>query len=92
MTIIIVIRVGIDIVRGGSLVEISNKINQIVHIKAKNHACDRFWENRPKRGILSFLIYSTSRLHGALGCRPPNLEAVAQAVFALRTTTLQYFC
>ncbi len=30
-------------------------------------------------------------LHGVLGCRPPNLEAVAQAVFALRTTTLQYF-
>ncbi len=37
------------------------------------------------------LNYSTSTLHGALGCRPPNLEAVAQAVFALCTTTLQYF-
>ncbi len=54
--------------------------------------CDRICENPAKRGIYSFLIYSTSRLHGALGCLPPNLEAVAQAVFALRTTTLQYFC
>ena len=41
MTIIIVIRVGIDIVRGGSLVEISNKINQIVHIKAKK-SCHQY--------------------------------------------------
>ncbi len=56
------------------------------------HICDRICENPAKRGIFSFLIYSTSRLHGALGCLPPNLEAVAQAVFALRTTTLQYFC
>ncbi len=54
--------------------------------------CDRICENPAKRGIFSFLIYSTSRLHGALGCLPPNMEAVAQAVFALRTTTLQYFC
>ncbi len=42
MTIIIVIRVGIDIVRAvGSLVEISNKINQIVHIKAKK-SCHQY--------------------------------------------------
>ncbi len=26
-----------------------------------------------------------------MGCLPPNLEAVAQAVFALRTTTLSIF-
>ncbi len=29
-----------------------------------------------------FPFFSTSRFHRALGCRPPNLEAVAQAVFA----------
>ncbi len=43
-----------------------------------------------KIGLTRHLIYSTNRLHGALGCCPPNLEAVAQAAFALSTTTLQY--
>ncbi len=36
-------------------------------------------------------LNAASKVHGDLGCLPPNLEVVAQAVFALRTTTLQYF-
>ncbi len=55
------------------------------------YICDRFWENRPKCGIQSFLIYSTSRLHGAFVYRPPNLEAVAQDAFALRTVHFSIF-
>ena len=31
-----------------------------------------------------FYFFPTSRLHGALECRPPNLEAVAQAISALQ--------
>ncbi len=31
---------------------------------------------------LRFLFFSTGRLHGALGCRLPNLEAAAEAIFA----------
>ena len=34
--------------------------------------------------VFYFFSLSTSKLHGALGCHPPNLEAVAQAVFALQ--------
>ncbi len=30
------------------------------------------------------IFFPTSKLHWALGCRPPNLEVVAQAVFALQ--------
>ncbi len=39
-----------------------------------------------------FYFFSTGRLHGALGLPLPNLEAVAQAVFALRAATLPYYC
>ena len=42
--------------------------------------------------VFFFLFSPTGRLHWVLGCCPPNLEAVAQAIFALRTATLQYYC
>ncbi len=52
---------------------------------------DRICETRLTKAAskVSNLFYS--RLHGALGCLPPNLEAVAQAVFALRTTNTSVF-
>ncbi len=49
--------------------------------------CDRFWENPPKHGIL-WLFSTSRRLHGALGWRPPNLEAAAQAVFTLQLSII----
>ncbi len=36
------------------------------------------------------ILFSTSRLHGALGWRPPNLEAVAQTASALQDFSILF--
>ncbi len=47
-----------------------------------------FWEKRLTRHLKFLVLHS--RLHGPL-ILPPNLGAVAQAVFALRTTNFSIF-
>ncbi len=50
-----------------------------------------FWGKSAKLRHLKFSFFSsTNRLHGVLGFRPPNLEAVAQVIFTIRTTTLVF--